>query len=390
MSAADFVTGVERLLSRAHDLFPAGDGHDLALSPGAAPAPTAPSGASALTDRAAAATDRYQQAHTRVHGLDAETTQAANHAAAIGAQGRASSGVILNQARTHAAALLPMAKTPAGSRLLMAVMDQHLAAMQRQITTTTTQYKAATATLTTTAADYRRTAPQDTPNTPGEDPTTPGKHDPTIRAVDWKPGDPLPPQPPLRGQPPDPADTRIGDPRFGRWEDLPPPPPYTGAQPPPLKPEYRPYPDGTPLKVGPPTGMYTPGKSWIGDIDAPVVDGQEEYRFKLAGTEATTNTRMVFDNGQWHEQRWVQNVYEYQRNTSIVPGGDFGGMPPLQNIDHDWKPIALNQLATLSANHPDVTYYLPDGCGGVVKFVGGVPQGPSGLPPAPPIMTRPR
>ncbi|MGE2818297.1 hypothetical protein ACQI5H_24620, partial [Mycobacterium heidelbergense] len=153
--------------------------------------------------------------------------------------------------------------------------------------------------------------------------------------------------------------------------------PYTGAQPPPLKPEYRPYPDGTPLKVGPTTGMYTPGKSWISDIDPPVVNGQEEYRFKLAGTQATTNTRMAFDHGQWHEQRWVQNIYEYQRNTSLVPGCDFGGLPPLQNIDHTWKPISLNQLATLSASHPDVTYYLPDGCGGTLKFVGGVPQGPS-------------
>jgi hypothetical protein len=82
------------------------------------------------------------------------------------------------------------------------------------------------------------------------------------------------------------------------------------------------------------------------------------------------------------------------RSTSIDNcsrrAGDFGGLPPLQNIDRNWKPISLNQLATLSAAHPDVTYYLPDGCGGAVKFVGGVPQGPSGLPPSPPIMTAPR
>ncbi|MGE2818285.1 hypothetical protein ACQI5H_24560, partial [Mycobacterium heidelbergense] len=221
MSATDFVTGVERLLTRAHDLFPTGGGNDLSLSPGTASTPTAPSGISALADGAHTATDRYQQAHTRVQGLDDETTRAANQAAAIGAQGRAGSGAILNQARSQAAALLPMAKTPAGSQLLVAAMDQNLAAMQSQINTTTTQYKTAAARLTTTAADYRHIVPQDQPNSPDDDPTTPGKHDPTIRAANWQPGDPLPPQPPLRGQPPDPADARIGDPRFGQWEDLP-------------------------------------------------------------------------------------------------------------------------------------------------------------------------
>jgi hypothetical protein len=360
------------------------------LRAGAASTPAAPSGEGALADGAVAAGGRYQQAHARLRGLDAETTQAAEEAAAIGAQGRAGSGAILTQARAQAAALLPLANNPAGGQLLVAMMDHNLAAMQGQISATSTHYKTATAKLNTTAADYRHLAPEDDPNAGADDPSTRAKRDGTIRAADWKPGDPLPPRPPLRGHPPDPTDTSIGDPRLGQWENVPPPPPYTGADPPPLQPEYRPYPDGTALTVGPTTGMYTPGKTWIGDIDKPVVDGQEEYRFKLAGTQATTNTRMVFDHGQWHEQRWVQNVYEYQRNTSLVPGGKFGGFPPLQNIDLDWKPISLHQIASLSDAHPDVTYYLPDGCGGAVKFIGGVPQGPSGRPPSPPIMTAPR
>lgn len=390
MSAADFVTGVERLLTRAHNLFPASSPNNPPLTPGVTTTPTLPSGESALADRASAAGLRYHQAHTQLQGLDAETTQITQQASTIGAQGRAGSGAILQQARTQAAALLPMANAPAGRQLLMATMDHNLAAMQGQIATTTTQYKTATARLTATAADYRQTAPHDEPNAADNDPSVPAKRDPTIRAVDWKPGDPLPPQPPLRGHPPDPTDTRIGDPRFGQWQNVPPPPPYTGTQPPPLRSEYRPYPDDSPLKVGPTTGMYTPGKTWIGDIDPPIAKAQEEYRFRLAGTEATTNTRMVFDNGQWHEQRWVQNVYEYQRNTSLVPGGNLGGLPPLQNIDRDWKPITLNQLGTISAANPTVTYYLPDGCGGTVNIIDTVPQGPTGMPPTPPIMTRPR
>jgi Excreted virulence factor EspC, type VII ESX diderm len=230
-----------------------------------------------------------------------------------------------------------------------------------------------------------------------------------VRAVDDRepktptpPGKPMVPGPLQPGRPPDPADPFVGDPRFGHWEAVPPAPPYTGGTPPPLQPQFRPYPDGTPLKVGPTTGMYTPGKTWIGDIDPPAVQGQEGYRFKLAGEEATTMTRTVFDDGRWQQQRWVQNVYDYERNTATVFGGDIGlkgidgesgdlgGIPPIQNIDHTWKPISLPQIATLSAGNADTTYYLPDGCGGSVPFVGGVAQGSSGLPPRPPVMTAPR
>jgi hypothetical protein len=156
-----------------------------------------------------------------------------------------------------------------------------------------------------------------------------------------------------------------------------------------LKKEYRPFPEGTPGKVGPTTGMYTPGKSWVADEDAPIVIGQEEYRFRIAGQEATTTTRMVFTDGQWQQQRWVQNVYEAQRNTSYAAGGDFGGLPPVQNLNQPWKPITLAQVSGLSAANPSTTYYLPDGCGGTVKVDGGV-VGANPLAPQVPIMTRPR
>ncbi|WP_431240961.1 hypothetical protein ACQ86B_28990 (plasmid) [Mycolicibacterium aichiense] len=220
-----------------------------------------------------------------------------------------------------------------------------------------------------------------------------------IQLVDNRTG-PAPAAPPQPGQPFAPGDPFVGDPRFGQWENVPPPPPYVGT-PPPLKPETRRFPDDTPLKVGPTTGMYTPGKTWIGDIDPPMVKGEEEYRFRMSGQQATTITRMVNDNGGWHQQRWVQNLYEYQRNTSYSvsgdiglrgidgQGGDFGGLPPIQTIDHDWKPISLPQIAVLSANNAGTTYYLPDGCGGTIKFDGGVSIDP-GAPPSIPVMRRPR
>lgn len=186
------------------------------------------------------------------------------------------------------------------------------------------------------------------------------------------------------GRPADPADPFVGNPNFGQWETVPLPPtgPYV-----PLKPEYRPFTDDTPLKIGPPTGMYVPGQTWMTDEDAPIVQYGEGYRFRIAGTEATDITRVVEVNGETQVQRWVGNVYEYQRNTSVVPGGDLGGLPPIQNIDHTWEPISLPEIATLSANIPTTTYYLPDGCGGTVDFVGGVVENDA---PQTPIMTRPR
>jgi hypothetical protein len=93
-------------------------------------------------------------------------------------------------------------------------------------------------------------------------------------------------------------------------------------------------------------------------------------------------------NGEPQVQRWVANVYEYQRNTSMGGGNDLSALPPIQNIDHTWKPISLPEIATLSANNAGTPYYLPDGCGGSVNFSGGLPVN-TGAPHTP-IMTRPR
>ncbi|BDX30807.1 hypothetical protein TUM20985_13540 [Mycobacterium antarcticum] len=195
----------------------------------------------------------------------------------------------------------------------------------------------------------------------------------------------VPRNPLTPGRTADPADPFVGNPNFGQWEAVSASPrgPYA-----PLKPEYRPFAEDTPLKVGPTTGMYVPGQTWIADEDAPIVQYREGYRFRIAGTEATDTTRVVNVNGEPQVQRWVGNVYEYQRNTSTSAGGDLVGLPPIQNVDHTWKPIALQQIATLSASNVTTTYYLPDGCGGSVDFVGGVPVN-NGTPQTP-IMTRPR
>ncbi|WP_267307924.1 EspA/EspE family type VII secretion system effector [Mycobacterium barrassiae] len=216
-----------------------------------------------------------------------------------------------------------------------------------------------------------------------------------IRAVDFKTDTPDDPPPLMPGQPIDPANPFIGDQRFGHWENVI-PLPYTGTTPPPPTQQYHPFPEGTPLKVGGTTGWYTPGRNWA--ADPPLVRLEEQYRFRLAGREATTYTRMVHENGRWQQQRWIQNVYEYQRHTQITFGGDVhhrreSDLAALSTpfLDFEWKPIGLNEIASLSAKNAAVTYYLPDGCGGQFTYQGGVPMGgQSGLPPSPPIMTRPR
>jgi EspA/EspE family len=195
-----------------------------------------------------------------------------------------------------------------------------------------------------------------------------------------------PPAPDVRlpGRPWDPANPQYGNSAYGQWETISTSP--TGPWPP-LDLKYRSFED-SPLKIGPTTGLYVPKQSWITNEDAPLVQFREGYQFRLAGTQPTDVTRLVNQDGQWQVQRWVSNVYEYQRNTSKSAGGDFAGLPPIQNIDREWKPISIPEINTLSASNSTVKYYLPDGCGGSVTMQGGVPTNMPRVDP--PIMTRPR
>jgi hypothetical protein len=63
----------------------------------------------------------------------------------------------------------------------------------------------------------------------------------------------------------------------------------------------------------------------------------------------------------------------------VISGG-LAGINPPPKID-PWHPITLPQMGTLSAANPDVTYYVPNGCGGQFTFSGGVPTGGIQLPP---------
>lgn len=149
------MAGVDRILTRAHDLYPAtGESEPLSTSGGGS-VPASPGGEGGLRAGVTRAAGSYQQARTTAGGLDQELQGAAEQGAAIGTQGRLGSGVILDQARAIATSTQTLGSSPAGARLIMATMDQHLSAMQGQLQATKAYNQAVTATLRQTATGYQ-------------------------------------------------------------------------------------------------------------------------------------------------------------------------------------------------------------------------------------------
>ncbi len=126
-----------------------------AAGAGRGPVPAVPGGDSSLTGGATAAGGAYQQAQAGTDGLDEGSGQAVTHGGAVGAQGRAASGLIRDQARAVGAATAALGRSPAGAQLIMATMDQLLAAMQRQLDQTTAQNRLLALRLRELAAGYR-------------------------------------------------------------------------------------------------------------------------------------------------------------------------------------------------------------------------------------------
>ncbi|WP_260861337.1 lysozyme family protein [Mycobacterium simulans] len=159
MSVAQFVAGVDRLLTRGHGLFPAGGAVDggqvFAAGGGRGSVPAAPDGGGGLTGGATAAGGAYQRAHAVATGFDASSGETVDQGGAVGVQGRAASGVIRDQARAVGAATAALGRSPAGAQLIMATMDQHLEAMQRQLDQTTAQNRLLALRLRQLAAGYR-------------------------------------------------------------------------------------------------------------------------------------------------------------------------------------------------------------------------------------------
>ena len=104
---------------------------------------------------AAAAGGVYEQAQAGVSGSGWGFGAGSRGGGAVADQGRAGAGVIRDQARTVGAATAPLGRSPAGARLVVAAMDQHLAAMQRQLDQTTEQNRLLALRLRQLAEGYR-------------------------------------------------------------------------------------------------------------------------------------------------------------------------------------------------------------------------------------------
>ncbi len=156
----EFVAGVDRLLTRGHGLFPAGGPYGGGVfaaggGGGGASVPEVACGGSGLGGGVAAAGGQYSGARAAVVGLDAQSGQVSGEGGAVGASGRAGAGVIRDQARVAGAAAGGLGSSPAGVRMVVATMDEHLAAMQRQVQVTTEQNRVLATRLRQLAMAYR-------------------------------------------------------------------------------------------------------------------------------------------------------------------------------------------------------------------------------------------
>ncbi|CDM79562.1 invasion associated secreted endopeptidase (plasmid) [Mycobacterium marinum E11] len=126
-----------------------------ATGSGGGSVPATPADGGGLTGGAATAGGAYQRAHAAATGLDASSGETVDEGGGVGARGRTASGVIRDQARVVGATTAALGRSPAGAQLIMATMDQHLAAMQRQLDQATAQNRLLALRLRELAAGYR-------------------------------------------------------------------------------------------------------------------------------------------------------------------------------------------------------------------------------------------
>lgn len=400
-----YLAQVDRILARGESLFPEGAAPTGPLHAGDPIVSAAPAGQSSMATGSGEAHEHYRGSWAHVAGLDAKATAVASAGIVNGQQGRAGAAAVRRTAQSAAAAIAPIANTPAGMKLLVSTMDSRMSDMQRQISTTKQSNQQLAGQLQQQAVGYRTLSPSDLPPSGPDDTIVGPRSGPHVENVDnpHTDGDPRLPQPSI-----DPRHPFVGDERFGQWVDVV-PPPYTGDTPPPPWTGHRDFPPetmgiGQPKGPAGPSGFYTPGgRPWADDDAPPMADMQQQYAFRMSGQDYTPYTRMV--NG--HQQQWVQNTFDAREWTRVningpawaskdpnpitgelggTTDGGLGGISPPAYM-HPWRAISLNEIASLSAQNPTVTYYVPDGCGGKLTFQGGVPHGGLEPPPTMPSMT---
>ena len=149
-----YVAQVDRALGSGQALYPASMGPVGVATdmPAAPPPPPGRSGTAGGVDQAGG---RYQSQWQAAQGLDGQASSAASAGQAEAQAGRAGATGVRGSAQAQAAAIAPATGSPAGVKLLVSAMDDKLAAMQRQLTTTQEQNRLLALRMRQAAMAYR-------------------------------------------------------------------------------------------------------------------------------------------------------------------------------------------------------------------------------------------
>ena len=149
-----YVAQVDHALGTGQGLYPSSLGPvgvATDLPPAAPPTP----GTSGTASGAAAAGGQYQGAWQAAQGVDSQANGASTAGQAEAQTGRAAATGVRGAAQSQAAAIAPATGSPAGVRALVSAMDDKLAAMQRQLTTTQEQNRLLAVRMRQAAMAYR-------------------------------------------------------------------------------------------------------------------------------------------------------------------------------------------------------------------------------------------
>lgn len=148
MDAARYVERIDTILAAARDLLPAPDWQPADLDQPSPPIGI-PEGRSGLANSATVAAQRYQAAGEWVRATHDEASGAVEGALEAAREAARTAEGIRSTAQVRAAALLPVANTPAGLRTLVDTMTSSLASMQNLLSSTRAQ-------MSTSAGEIRR------------------------------------------------------------------------------------------------------------------------------------------------------------------------------------------------------------------------------------------
>ncbi|WP_156296851.1 DUF4226 domain-containing protein [Mycobacterium paragordonae] len=122
---------IDRLLARGAELFPEGEQSGGLVTPLAGA--VAPPGGATAAGQLGDAVAQWGQRRLTLQRLDEQGAQIVARAAAAAVEGRGAVQRLREQARAQVEAIMPLADTPAGARLLVATLDQALAQLQQHV-----------------------------------------------------------------------------------------------------------------------------------------------------------------------------------------------------------------------------------------------------------------